>query len=425
MKTSQKLSLRASEIRQRLNEIAGLEGDALTDEIRAESDKLTGEYRDVETRHRAAIVAEGDELKEAETRGAGPDAPDAETRAFLELRSRTRFGRFLECFRDGEQLTGAEKELAEHRGLTTAGNVVPWDALLPPPAPPAELRADAVTPAPGSGNPINQSEIIQRVFARSGTARLGVYMPSVGVGQASYPVITAGQAGAFAAADGAVEAAAGTIAPNALSPVRLQARFMFRLEDSMLTMGLESGLREDAVMALADRLDKQLLGLGDANVRGFLATAANGGIGNVTAASTEVDYAAAVTEAAKGVDGIYAGSESECSWVLGVATYRKLASLIQTNGDVSAVERARRVLRDLMASANIPAAASDVQQGIIAKLGAPGAMNAVCPIWEGLKLIRDEVTNAAKGQILVTAVALHNFKVLRAAGFQRTSLKLA
>ena len=37
-----------------MNEIAGLEGDALTDEIRSEADKLTAEYRDVETRHRAA-----------------------------------------------------------------------------------------------------------------------------------------------------------------------------------------------------------------------------------------------------------------------------------------------------------------------------------------------------------------------------------
>ena len=49
MTTAQKLAIRLSEIRQRLNEIAGLEGDAVTDEIRAEApppppppDKLTG-----------------------------------------------------------------------------------------------------------------------------------------------------------------------------------------------------------------------------------------------------------------------------------------------------------------------------------------------------------------------------------------------
>ena len=78
---------------------------------------------------------------------------------------------------------------------------------------------------------------------------------------------------------------------------------------------------------------------------------------------------------------------------------------------LSATERLRRVLRDFMASANIPAAASNVQQGILAKLGAADAINAIAPIWEGMRLIRDEVTNAAKGQIQVTAIALHNFAI--------------
>ena len=90
-----------------------------------------------------------------------------------------------------------------------------------------------------------------------------------------------------------------------------------------------------------------------------------------------------------------------------------------------ATERLRRVLRDFMASANVPAASGSVQQGILAKLGAADAINAVCPIWEGLRLIRDEISNAAKGQIVVTAVALHNFAILRADGFVRTKVKLA
>ena len=58
MTDAQRLTIRASEIRQRLNEIGGLADDAMTDEIRAEADKLTAEYRDTETRLRAAIAAE-------------------------------------------------------------------------------------------------------------------------------------------------------------------------------------------------------------------------------------------------------------------------------------------------------------------------------------------------------------------------------
>ena len=191
-------------------------------------------------------------------------------------------------------------------------------------------------------------------------------------------------------------------------------------------MGLESALREDLSRAISDQLDKQVVGLGDARVRGFLATAAHGGLADYADPGDVVTFGAAAEQAARGVDGKYAGAEGELSWVVGVGTYTKLAGLIQSNDSVSATERLRRLLRDFMASANIPAVASTIQSGIIAKLGAmDSGMNAVAPIWEGLRLIRDEVTNADKGQIQVTAVCLHNFKVLRADGFVRTKLKVS
>ena len=44
MTNAQRITLRLSEVRSRLNEIAGLEGDAFTPEIRGESEKLTNEY---------------------------------------------------------------------------------------------------------------------------------------------------------------------------------------------------------------------------------------------------------------------------------------------------------------------------------------------------------------------------------------------
>ena len=425
MKDSQRLQVRASEIRARLNEIAGLADDAITAEIRSETDRLTTEYGNVETQLRAAIVAEDAETREAETRGGGGDE-DAEVRALRSLQGRASLSTYLAGFADGSPLDGAERELAEVRGISTAGNVIPWDALLPPAAPPVEVRADAVTPAPASGNPVNQSEIVQRVFARAAVARLGVAMPSVGVGQASYPVISTGQTAAFVAADGNKDAAEGAITPNVLSGVRLQARVQFRIEDAMTTAGLDPALGEDLRRSLGDGLDAQIVGAGDDRVRGFLATAANGGLADYANPGAVVTFATAAQQAARGVDGKYAGSESECAWVIGTASYAKLASLIQSNDSTSATERLRRLLRDFMASANVPAAASNVQQGILAKLGADdGAMNAVAPVWEGLKLIRDEVTGAASGLITITAVALYNFRIIRADGFVRTKVKLA
>ena len=420
MTDSQRHQIRASEIRQRLNEVAALEADAVTPEIRTETDGLTAELRTVETQYRAAVAAEETELRAAQN---APGAPDAETAELRSLQDRASLGRYLRAFADGAAVDGAERELAEHRGL--AGAAIPWDVLMPPAPPLAEVRADAVTPAPATGNPTNQAMILQRVFARSATARAGVYMPSVEVGTASFPLITTGQAGAFVAKDGAVEAAAGVIGENLLSPRRLQARVQFRIEDEMTTMGLDAALTEDLRLALNDRLDAQIIGAGDANVRGFLATSANGGLADYTDPGAVVTFAAAAEQAARGVDGVYSGSEAECSWIIGTESYAKLAGLIQANDSTSATERLRRILRDFMASANVPDAASNVQQGILAKLGVESAMSAVCPVWEGLRLIRDEITSASKGLIAVTGIMLHNFKVIRPAAFVRTKLKLA
>ena len=43
----------------------------------------------------------------------------------------------------------------------------------------------------------------------------------------------------------------------------------------------------------------------------------------------------------------------------------------------------------------------------------------VAPVWENVALIPDEITKAANGQIVITAVMLHAVKVLRAAGFYK------
>ena len=70
-----KIELRLSEVRSRLNEISGLEGDALTDEVRAESGTLQIEYADLETRHRAAIVADPEGQPAQTVDGGGSGAP--------------------------------------------------------------------------------------------------------------------------------------------------------------------------------------------------------------------------------------------------------------------------------------------------------------------------------------------------------------
>ena len=52
-----------------------------------------------------------------------------------------------------------------------------------------DLETRAVTPAPGQVDQ-NQAEILPYVFPQSAAAFLGVSMPTVGVGDAVYPVLT-------------------------------------------------------------------------------------------------------------------------------------------------------------------------------------------------------------------------------------------
>ena len=84
MTESQRLTIRSSEIREKLNELTKIE--SLTAEQRGEIDTLSTEYRDAEAKLRAAIIVEGDAEKRALER-----EPDAERRERLEMRGESLF----------------------------------------------------------------------------------------------------------------------------------------------------------------------------------------------------------------------------------------------------------------------------------------------------------------------------------------------
>ena len=49
----------------------------------------------------------------------------------------------------------------------------------------------------------------------------------------------------------------------------------------------------------------------------------------------------------------------------------------------------------------------------------------VAPIWSGVTLIPDEVTKAANGQIVITAIMLHAIKLLRSDGYYKQEINLS
>lgn len=409
MKRKAQIEVRMSEIREAVN--APDEPENLV-ELRSEYVKLEAEWRDL-----AKAEAEAAEKSEERAEGGGEAAERRALEAKVELR------RYLSAAVNNRAIDGAEAELNAALEVRSAGGVtVPWEALLPTPeAEAAEKRADVVTPAPATVNRTVRP-VIPRVFAGGLASFLGIGMPSVGVGEQVYTYLSAGTDPEMIAKDGEVDAAAATFTPKTFQPVRLTARYLFRTEDLAVLAGMESALRSDLRMAMQEEMDNQILnGNGDApNVDGLLATAAKGGLPDVADPGAVVTAASMIQSYAGLVDGLYAKRQGSVRVAIGPDTYTKLVSLIQ--GDAWVFDRFADQTR---IESLIPAqTAQKVQQAIAAKSAAPG-MYAVAPVWQGVELIRDMYTGAAKGQIAITAIALWNFGIVRNDGFARLKFKLA
>ena len=113
MTNDQKIRLRLSQVRGRLNDIAGIED--LTDEIRSEAEALHTELNDLSIRERALIPSEGI----TETRDTGLDA---EARERLELRSKASLTAYIRAALSGRQVDGPEAELRSAAKIGVSGD---------------------------------------------------------------------------------------------------------------------------------------------------------------------------------------------------------------------------------------------------------------------------------------------------------------
>ena len=388
MKASQKIALEMSTKRKALNALLGL--DEMSDEQRTEMGVLTTRMQHLEIEARAAILAEDVPVITTTT------ATDGEDRELRSVIDRANVGNIFEAALEHRATTGPEAELQAHFKL--AANAIPLTML--------EQRA--VTPAPGQVAQ-NQSAIIEGVFPQSCAAFLSIDMPTVAVGDAVFPVLTT-NADAGTPAENATQAeTTGSFSANVLTPARIQASFFYSREDQARFSGMGEALRSNLSEALADKLDQEILAGGS----GLL----NGTILPNHAASAVTSYASYRSELAYGrVDGTFAGSVGDLKIVMGAATYGHAASAFRSAnaGDRAALEDLMQVTGGVQVSAHVPAVAGN-KQNVVIRLGS--RRDFVAPIWEGVTLIPDEVTKAASGQIVVTAVMLYSVKLLRADGF--------
>ena len=401
MTNSQRLAVRLSEIRQRLNEVAGLEGDAFTDEIRQESDRLQTEFRDKETQYRSALIAEG----EAETRALESE-PDAEMRERLELRGRASLGAYLRAALSGRRVDGAEAELQEAAGVGDGIPLELWDTARP-----EHRQTDAATGAPGTVG-VNLDRIRPAVFAQSVLPRLGVEMPRVESGSYASATISTSLTAGSKAKGARQDATAAAFTVTSVTPKRISARLGIRIEDvaAVGQENFESILRQNLSLVLSDELDKQgLNGAGaNADLIGLFQRLADPAAAPATVATFD-DFAAAH---AAGIDGLWAPTLKDVSIVCGPDTYGLAARTFQvaTNykGELSAAAYAMNQTGGLWTNKRMPAAATfesvdNVQQAILYRLGrsmmgGEGAMRtAVCPHWNEIS-IDDIYSGSAKAE---------------------------
>ena len=409
MTNSQRLSVRLSEIRQRLNEVAGLEGDSFTAEIRAESEKLQAEFADKETQYRSAVIAEADAEKRAlET------SPDAETRERAALRGRVKLSDHVAAAMEGRGVDGASLEYNQALGLKAAG-AFPLELLSPP-----EKRATTDTDSSTA-----QNTWLDRLFSDTAAMRLGVTFESVAPGVASFPVTTAGATAAQRGRSESATAASWTVGVTELKPTRNAVRAIFSEEDSMRLPGLEEALRRDLSMVMTEGVDR-IVFVGDSG-----ASEATADIAGLTTISTvneltitqasKVQGPATLSEFASLIDGKHANSLADLRVVAAVG-----CNILWLSTVINATASNQTLAQFLMASGLSWTARGDIETDTLnddfgAFIGRGRGIEGagVAAVWNSGILIRDPYTEAAKGEVALTLSYFWNFGLPRPSNFSR------
>ena len=404
MLKSQKLTIELSEKRERLNVL--LDKAELSSEEKEEREKITKRLIEIEPEIRAAITAEGVEVT---TNNTGEDAE------MRQLVGRADLGNIFQAVIEHRATSGAEKEIQDHFKLN--GNQVPLAMLRGQP----EQRA--VTPAPGDVGQ-TQSEIIPGVFPQACASFLGVDMPTVGVGDTVFPVLSTNAAtdtpdeGTTPSGTGIDSEGftTGSFTAEVLTPKRIQAAFFYSREDAARFSGMGEALRSNLSDALSDALDAEII----AGTNGLF-TGTNLANNTVSAVTSFASY---VSNLGYGrVDGKWASQTADLRVLMGSGSFAHAGTVYRhQNADDIAIERLMEITGGIKVSAHVPAVASSKQNCVI-RLGMRRDM--VTPIWEGVTLIPDEVTKAKSGEIVLTAVMLHNVKILRTGGFFKQQIQVA
>ena len=396
MRESVKRQLEISETREKINGL--LELETRTEEQDSELKTMQAKHKELEGLYRKALNAE----EESEQRAAG-DGEGAELR---QLESKALVADIVAASYRGAQTEGATAELQQHLGL--GHNEIPLRLL--------RVEERAVTPAPSDVS-LSQAPILLPPFATTRAAWMGVAMPTVGVGERSYPVMTSRPTVEAPAKGVEVDESTGAFTVDTVLPSRLQASYYFGIEDAASFAGMEAALRSSLNSGLGTMLDYQVF----RGANGFFAGA---NLANNAAAAQATWKTARQQLAYERVDGVWADGVAGIRTLVGAQTYAFLSTLYRTeNADGNSLpDELGRITAGIAVSAHVPAKASKKQKCLIRIGEMPN--EAVAPIWDGVRIIFDQVTKAKAGQVVLTAVMLYGFLIVRSNTYRKQELQL-
>ncbi len=409
MLDSVKIQRRQSEIRQTL---AGLVGKENPDEAETrQMAELDTEYRQNETRYRAALIAEDQERREA-----GADLETRDSREWADMLGRFEVRQVAMALDHGHQLDGETAEIVQELRSQGAyqGIPVPWQAL--------ETRAGE-TVASGTPDPVQTRPIIDRLFPASVAARMGAQMINIAQGEAEYPVATSGASVGWQTSETGDVAAPSAYATTdkPLAPDHTLGVQMKITRKALKQSGaaLEQAVRRDMNGAIAQEVDRvSFLGAGSSGEPlGVIAGAATYGI-TETAIDAAPSWAAFRAAVVRFMTANAAGSPDAVRMMIRPEVWSDLDDALITGTAVSEWERLTRNIPagNVAMSSNAlaaPAGSPEVTKALLTTT-AGGVAPFFVATWGAVDLIRDPYSDAASGGLRLTALATMDITVARA-----------
>jgi HK97 family phage major capsid protein len=401
------ISRRQSEIRQALATLVGKEKPT-EDETRS-METLDGEYRQNETRYRAALIAE-----DSERRDAGKDLETRSDREYAELIDKFELRQVALALDEGRALDGPTKEVVEE--LRSRGGY----RGLPIPLMALEKR-QGETIASGTPNPIQTRPIIDRLFPESVAGRMGAQMINIDSGSVEWPVVTAGATVGWQATEtgsvGSPSAYATTdrpLAPNNTLGVQMK---ITRKTMKQSGDALESAVRRDMAGAMGAEMDRVVfLGAGSGGEPlGVIEGASTYGISEVAVnnSATWASFRAAVVEF---LTGNAAGSPGAVRALIHPTLWSFLDDQLIESTAVTEFDRMMRHIpaaNIIMSPHAVPSQISPPETTALLTVSTGGVPPIFVGVWGAIDLIRDPYSDAASGGLRITALATMDVTVAR------------